>query len=94
MTGPEAVVRTAEPPDQEAGAAEAGGSRQDPPERDGRGGRGPSESYDAWRAEGRDTTAEPDEPEPDEYEPGPECNDQGGMSEERHARPDEYEAGS
>ena len=94
LTGPDAVVRASEPPDPEAKAAEAGSSRQDPAESDARGGRGPSESCDAWKADGRDTTAEPDQPEPDEYEPGPERNDEGGMSEDRHSWPDEYEAGS
>ena len=32
---------------------------------------------------------EDDEPEPEEYDPGPECGDAGGMSEYRHAWPEE-----
>lgn len=32
--------------------------------------------------------SEPDQPEPDEYDPGPEIDDQGGMSEYRHASAD------
>ena len=32
-----------------------------------------------------DHTDEPEEPEPDEYDPGPEVDDEGGMSEYRHA---------
>jgi hypothetical protein len=32
---------------------------------------------------------EDDEPEPEEYDPGPECDDAGGMSEYRHAWPEE-----
>jgi hypothetical protein len=31
--------------------------------------------------------AEQDEPEPEEYDPGPEIDDEGGMSEYRHALP-------
>jgi hypothetical protein len=31
--------------------------------------------------------AEQDEPEPEEYDPGPEIDDEGGMSEHRHALP-------
>ena len=32
---------------------------------------------------------EDDEPEPEEYDPGPECDDAGGMSEYRHVWPEE-----
>lgn len=32
---------------------------------------------------------EPDEPEPVEYDPGPEVDDEGGMSEYRHQWPDD-----
>jgi hypothetical protein len=47
------------------------------------GGNGPSESYEAWVAEGR-------EPEPDEHDPGPEVDDEGGMSEYRYILPEDY----
>ncbi len=52
-------------------------------DRDAWGGREPSGSYEAWVSEGRDTAAEP---EPDDCDPGPEVDDEGGMSEFRHMR--------
>ena len=36
---------------------------------------------------------EEDEPEPEPYDPGPECDDEGGMSEYRHILPEDYERG-
>jgi hypothetical protein len=45
---------------------------------------GPSVSYDEWAAEGMATAMpEPEPPEPEEYDPGPEADDEGGMSEYR-----------
>ncbi len=32
-------------------------------------------------------------PEPVEYDPGPECDDEGGMSEYRYLLPEDYERG-
>lgn len=34
-----------------------------------------------------------DEDEPEEYDPGPECDDEGGMSEYRYLLPEDYERG-
>jgi hypothetical protein len=34
-----------------------------------------------------------DEPEPDEYDPGPEVDDEGGMSEYRYTLPEDYQRG-
>lgn len=34
-----------------------------------------------------------EEPEPEEYDPGPECDDEGGMSEYRYILPEDYERG-
>jgi predicted nucleic acid-binding Zn-ribbon protein len=34
-----------------------------------------------------------DEPEPDDYDPGPEVDDEGGMSEYRYTLPEDYQRG-
>jgi hypothetical protein len=33
---------------------------------------------------------EPEEPEPEDYDPGPEADDEGGMSEYRYVQPEDY----
>lgn len=42
----------------------------------------------------REPDGEPDDgPDPEEYDPGPECDDEGGMSEYRYVLPEDYERG-
>ena len=49
----------------------------------------PSESYEAWKAEGSAVAL----PEPVPYDPGPEAGDEGGMSEYRYILPEDYQRG-
>lgn len=55
------------------------------------GGRGPSASYAEWLAEGQQDQAGEPEPDPAEFDPGPEVDDQGGMSEYRYHEPEPWQ---